>query len=247
LISGLLNPVSHLVLDQVLNNFKIEKSIYDRMDALDEGNPAHTDNENNDGGEENVEADEREGNREYLQNKKVDSYEQENEHEADDEDENDYRTNQTHQVQPVGIEESMKRLKLTNDNNDGNYDSRLTSEYYQNAYNQPMGPDFYENQVYVNQHSPHGNFEANYQTEEYPNPNGNMTEGTENDQNAMLISQYESVLQSVNREFQKLLNKNKDTEEELSVLKDKFEQVSSAYENEANRNAQNEGMLLYFN
>jgi hypothetical protein len=222
------------------------------MDALDEGNPIHTDNENNDGGEENVEADEREGNREYLQNKKVDSYENENEneHEADDENENEYRTNQTHQVQPPGIEESMKRLKLTEVNNhDDNYDSRLTSEYYQNAYNQPMGPDFYENQVYVNQHSPHGAFEENYQNEEYQNPNdnANMAEGSENDQNAMLISQYESVLQSVNREFQKLLNKNKDTEEELSVLKGKFEQVSVAYENEANINAQNEGMRMYFN
>jgi hypothetical protein len=222
------------------------------MDALDEGNPAHTDNENNDGGEENVEADEREGNREYLRNKKVDSYDHENEQEADDENENEYRTNQTNQVQPVGIEESMKRLKINDvnihdNNHDDNYDTRLTSEYYQNAYNQPMGPDFYENQVYVNQQSPHANFEENYQTEEYQNPNANMAEGPENDQNAMLISQYESVLQSVNREFQKLLNKNKDTEEELSVLKSKFEQVSSAYENEANINAQNEGMKIYFN
>jgi len=59
-----------------------------------------------------------------------------------------------------------------------------------------------------------------------------------------MIMQYESVLQSVNREFQKLLDKNKETEEELNIFKMKFEQLQRAYENEVNSNAINSGSSI---
>jgi hypothetical protein len=206
------------------------------MDALDEGNAIHTDNENNDGGEENVEADEREGNREYTDARNADSFE----NEADDE--NEYRTNQ---AQAIQNEERMKRLAITNENNNHeNYDSRVSSDYYQNQNFQPMGADYYENQGYMDHQTPQRNYEESYQTEDYLNNHNNMTEGQDDGQNNMLISQYESVLQSVNREFQKLLNKNKDTEEELSILKIKFEQIQAAYENEVDRNLHNQGNLF---
>lgn len=46
----------------------------------------------------------------------------------------------------------------------------------------------------------------------------------QNNDNNMLIMQYESVLQSVNQEFQKLLNKNRQTEEELNISEMKLKQ-----------------------
>ena len=70
-----------------------------------------------------------------------------------------------------------------------------------------------------------------------------IEETQENTQNNMLIMQYESVLQNVNREFQKLLNKNKETEEELNMTKMKLEQTQKAYEDEVNMNQQNAGMF----
>ena len=60
----------------------------------------------------------------------------------------------------------------------------------------------------------------------------NIEDQQDSSQNAK-IAQYEAVLQSVNSEFQKLLNKNKQTEEELSISRMKLEQAQIALEQES--------------
>ena len=200
------------------------------MDALDE---VHNDKE---GGEENVDADEREGNKEYNHHTDSDP------NEYPDDDQDNQSRSQTY------VEERMKRLNL-NEKSQEEFDSKTLSDA-QNILNaqQQMMMDRTEQRFNPRQIQPmNEEFDDPYQQyQEYhqPPPQENMNdENSENARNKMMIMQYESVLQSVNREFQKLLDKNKETEDELNIFKMKFEQLQRAYENEVNSNAINSGII----
>jgi hypothetical protein len=217
------------------------------MDALDDANPNLTDHEDKDGGEENVDADEREGNRDFV--RQTESYENEEQEDEDDNNENDF---QAQQHQNLQIEERMKRLKLSNEkSHEENYDTRHLSEaqrrQYPNISKEPS-QDQYDTPGNRGGYTPNTDrYNESYQNfEEYGNmPNENYHNETQEPQpNHMLIMQYESVLQKVNSEFQKLLNKNKETEEELSMTKMQLEQVQRAYEEEAKRTSQNQGKSM---
>lgn len=213
------------------------------MDALDDANPNLTDHEEKDGGEENVDADEREGNRDFT--KQAESYENEEQEEEEDNNENDF---DSQQHQRLEIEERMKRLKLSNEkSHEENYDTRHLSEDQRRQYLN-MSKEPYDTPGHNGGYTPNTDrYNESYQNfEEYGNmPNENyQNETQEPQQNYMMIMQYESVLQKVNSEFQKLLNKNKETEEELSITKMQLEQVQRAYEEEAKRTSQNQGEFV---
>lgn len=210
------------------------------MDALDEANQDNTDKED-DGGEENVDADEREGNMDYS--KKSDRNDSGKGRIPDDE-EDDYSTNDHQNLQ---IEQRMRALNLNNESIKENYESMRSPQMRNMMGNPYMMRDQSQEMVdpnmtpgrFSNQNDVYNESYQNY--EDYGEMSRNQFDGGDNQQNNRLIMQYESVLQSINREFQKLLDKNKQTEEDLSVTKIKLEQVQSAYEQEANRNVQNEG------
>lgn len=204
------------------------------MDALDDMNLG-----NKEGGEENVDADEREGNRKGYANR--------TESEINDDQEDD-QDNSNRRAQPF-IEERMKRLNL-NDKSHEEYESKTLSEA-QNILNSQQQMfmererDRTESRFVPRQSQPmNDGYDDPYQQyDDYnqPTQENACDDSGENSRNKMMIMQYESVLQSVNHEFQKLLDKNKETEEELSVFKMKFEQLQRAYENEVNSNAINSG------
>lgn len=188
------------------------------MDALDNENPGNDKDEQDDGGEENVDADEREGNQDFS--KQPNSQDQEDELE-----DNEHSRNVENQN--LQIEERMKRLKLSNEkSHEEGYETLRSADPNMMQYNnmaREMSHDPYENTPNSAAFTPnHENYSENYQNfDDYGNgPQDNyQNDQQDGQQNNMLIMQYESVLQSVNREFQKLLNKNKETEEELSLTK----------------------------
>jgi hypothetical protein len=209
------------------------------MDALDESHQDNPDKEEDDGGEENVDADEREGNIELSERLDQNNSNRDQNQDYEEDDSNDH--------QNLHIEKKMKSLNLNNDNDQEKYDS-IRAPHIQNMIGNPyimrdnsqdttdpnMTPGRFSNQ--------HDMYNESYQNyEDYCTMSQNQFEGGDVQQNNRLIMQYESVLQSINREFQKLLDKNKQTEEDLSITKMKLEQVQNAYEQEANRNFQNEG------
>lgn len=202
------------------------------MDALDEMHPLTTDNDD----EGNVEADEREGNQDFV--KRQESSEKALE---DENNEDTYRSNQ---YPPNEIEEQMQRLKISQeDGNEENYDSRQFDQANQpppshQNYMQPPYQDNYDSNMNPMQTPSRRLNESylNYEEQYSQAPPQNLEESPqENSQNNVLIMQYESVLQSVNREFQKLLDKNKLTEEELSMTKLKNEQIQAALEQESGK------------
>ena len=201
------------------------------MDAIDD---IHLEK---DGGEENVDADEREGNKAYANRTESDI----------NDDQEDYQDNQNSRSQPY-VEERMKRLNI-NDKSQEEYDTKTLSDA-QNILNnqQQMMIDRPEPRFVPRQSQPiNDGYDDPYQQyEDYNQPTQENAgdDSSENSRNKMMIMQYESVLQSVNREFQKLLDKNKETEEELNIFKMKFEQLQRAYENEVNSNAINSGSSI---
>lgn len=216
------------------------------MDALDEShnyNPA--DDTQEDGGEENVDADEREGNQNYAQNKKNSSYNEAEGHDDQDDPEVDLPQSDS---QDLHIEERMQRLALSNEkSNDDNYNTYRSASPYNmekphasREMNQQQYEQMMRNGAYTPQNDTYSEYNQNFEEYSQMNNENYQNEQQDNYQNNMLIMQYESVLQNVNREFQKLLNKNKDTEDELSMTKMKLEQVMAAYEQEANRNSETE-------
>lgn len=224
-------------------SFTLEgKPLHERMDALDEAHPSHSDHDEKDGGEENVDADEREGNNDFSQ--------QDNENE-DDGDNRSQAQSQKQDYKDLLMEERMSRLNLQNirDTDDrvgnmrspGGVQNQVSSpQFRQDEYNMALRQNSYPQTEGYNE-----SYQVNYDDFDQTPNSAYGQENQDSSQNNMLIMQYESVLQSVNREFQKLLNKNKETEEELSILKVKHEQLQAAYEQESNRNAQNEGKVCY--
>lgn len=202
------------------------------MDALDDLN-----RDDREGGEENVDADEREGNRGFSKQPSSD-------HPDDLDDDGRYNQDPRRMEQNLVVEERMKRLQL-NDQSQDEIDPKALMEA-QRMVNMQRNMRSQREDIYANDRNTRLNtqFSEDYDDgyQQYDDYKGSQApdfqdESRDNTQNNMLIMQYESVLQSVNREFQNLLNKNKETEEELNMTKIKMEQLQRAYENEVSINS----------
>lgn len=104
-------------------------------------------------------------------------------------------------------------------------------QYYESSrmmpnYSTPPQEAFETNNLPYDQLRYNGGYEQSYDDDAMYQING--SQGPNN--NNMMIMQYESVLQSVNKEFQKLLNKNRETEEELNITEMKLKQTERIIE-----------------
>ena len=199
------------------------------MDALDENRSYSHRPWGKIRGEENIEADEREGNGDFV--KRSESLEKELGRNKSEEENKD-------QCKQSEIEENIARMWILNERrSEDNYDSRQFEQpAYPQTQNLPQQPnqEFYESNMNPLQ-TPGLRVDESYQNiEEYNSQiqQFNIEDQQDSSQNAK-IAQYEAVLQSVNSEFQKLLNKNKQTEEELSISRMKLEQAQIALEQES--------------
>ncbi|CAI2381844.1 unnamed protein product [Moneuplotes crassus] len=182
------------------------KSLRDRMDALDEMHPIGTEV---DEGSENVEADEREGNGDYIQRQISSDKEG-----FSDINEDSAQANYYNQIE---VERRMDRMNLNPPMNGIAHRPQNLSNSNMNPMQTPSrrGDDSFQNM-------------DDYQSQA---PGQYMNESND-PQTDHLIMQYESVLQSVNREFQKLLEKNRQTEEDFSVMRSELEKTQIALEQE---------------
>lgn len=126
---------------------------------------------------------------------------------------------------------------MDNDRNIPEAQRMMSSQKFQRDYEQ----EAYEqnrNMGYQSQY-PDGGYENNYppqydqfrqmpQEDTFEDQNESYA-GAGNNSNALIV-QYESVLQSVNKEFQKLLDKNRQTEEDLSLTEMKLKQTERIIE-----------------
>jgi len=139
------------------------------------------------------------------------------------------------------VEEGVKRLKLASDEHyDQREDNRsltnpqmtlkrnqLMNQYNQAAFDRNINREYSSPfpEGYDSSYLPFDQLRGP-QHESYEEPHETQIDQNNN----MLIMQYESVLQSVNKEFQKLLEKNKQTEEELSMNEMKLRQAEHIIE-----------------
>lgn len=169
-----------------------------------------------------------------------------------DERENNYEEDYGDKDYPV--EERMRRLDVaedTYDDPDSNVlneaqrilnSQRMPARNQEEMYNsQNQRPDMQYAEGYDDYGQQYEEFRASQAYDRYPDESRESQQ-----QSNLLIMQYETVLQSVNSEFQKLLTKNKDTEEENSIIKMKLEQLQRAYENEINSNTGKHQRSLWF-
>ncbi|CAI2382490.1 unnamed protein product [Moneuplotes crassus] len=182
------------------------KTLKDRMDALDEIHPIHTEI---DEASENVEADEREGNGDFIQRQislEKDAYSEFNEN-----------TSQANYYNQLEIERRMDRMGVNPQMNE----FTGPSQDFSSNINPMQTPSRRIDESFQNMNE--------YQSQA---PGPLMSEDQNTAQNDQMIMQYESVLQNVNSEFQKLLEKNKQCEEELSMTKIQLEKSQVALEQE---------------